>query len=212
MPKQPSESTSRRSVPYNLSLSTMPGQIFMPLIPQATADWQLPYDHVQHNMMPLQDVMNPPPPTPHHHPPQQQQHSPYMPHHSQPQQQPQQSRQWHDQPPTPTLQQAHSGPWSTQDDEILVKARNMNLPWGTIHANHFPTKTANACRKRYERLVQKRRGTDWDEDRSARLAVAYKEMREQTWSPLADQLGERWDHVEKAVSCPCQVSIVLELM
>ncbi len=50
----------------------------------------------------------------------------------------------------------------------------------------------------------KRRGTDWDEDRTTRLAVAYKEMREQTWSPLAEQLGERWDHVEKAVSLSFQ--------
>ena len=49
--------------------------------------------------------------------------------------------------------------------------------------------------------MTKRRGTDWDENRTARLAMAYKDMREQTWSPLAEHLGERWDHVEKAVSC-----------
>jgi Myb-like DNA-binding domain len=68
--------------------------------------------------------------------------------------------------PKEHMQQAHSGPWSTQDDEVLVKARNMNLPWATIHANHFPTETANTCRKRYEQLVQRRRGTD-SEDANA---------------------------------------------
>lgn len=45
----------------------------------------------------------------------------------------------------------------------------------------------------------KKRGSEWDEDRKGRLAVAYKERREETWMPLAQQLGERWDHVEKVV-------------
>ncbi len=92
-----------------------------------------------------------------------------------------------------------------------MQARSMNMAWGAIHEKHFPTKTANACRKRYERLMLKRRGTDWDEDRTARLAMAYKGMREQTWSPLAKELGERWEHVEKAVSCLCNVGFVLKL-
>lgn len=46
--------------------------------------------------------------------------------------------------------------------------------------------------------MTKRRGNDWDEERTARLARAYKDMREQTWSPLAERIGERWEHVEKA--------------
>jgi hypothetical protein len=87
----------------------------------------------------------------------------------------------------------------------------MNLAWGAIHEKHFPSKTANACRKRYERLMLKRRGNDWDEDRNARLAMAYKDMREQTWSPLAEHLGERWEHVEKAVSCSSKACPVITL-
>jgi hypothetical protein len=77
------------------------------------------------------------------------------------------------------------------------------MAWAAIQDKYFPSKTGNACRKRYERLMHKRKGNDWDEDRTGRLAVAYKDMREQTWSPLAERLGERWEHVEKAVSIPC---------
>lgn len=87
----------------------------------------------------------------------------------------------------------------------------MNMAWGAIHEKHFPTKTANACRKRYERLMLRRRGNEWDEDRTARLAVAYKEMREEIWSPLAQRLGERWEHVEKTVSCLSKVCFALKL-
>lgn len=216
MPKQPTERTSRRSAPYNLAISTaMPGQIYMPLVAPTPPDWQLSYDHVRPNMTPLQSVMDPLPPTPHD---QQQQHSPYMPHHHQQQQHEQHYPQYHQQasqrhepPPTPTFQQGQSLSWSADDDEVLVKARTMNLPWGAVHEKHFPNKTANACRKRYERLMVKRRGTDWDEDRTGRLAVAYKEMREQTWSPLAEQLGERWDHVERAVSDASSSALLMQL-
>jgi Myb-like DNA-binding domain len=240
MPKLSADRPSRKSAPYNLALSTtMPGQVYNSLVAAAAPhDW-ISYEHLQPNMMPLQDVMNPAPTTPHHQQSQHSQHSPYVNHHlhlqqqqthhhHHQQQQQQQHQHQHPQlshhqpdqplrqrydpvaPPTPTYSLNHqpppqaqaAGPWTPHDDELLVKARTKNLAWAAIHEKHFPTKTANACRKRYERLMLKRRGNDWDEDRNARLAVAYKDMREQTWSPLAEQLGERWEHVEKAVSCP----------
>ena len=40
--------------------------------------------------------------------------------------------------------------WTTQKVKELVQLRSQNLPWSQIAAN-FPGKTANACRKRYER-------------------------------------------------------------
>ena len=48
--------------------------------------------------------------------------------------------------------------------------------------------------------MTKRRSTDWDESRLESLAVAYRQTREQIWGPLAETLGEKWEHVEKAVS------------
>lgn len=47
--------------------------------------------------------------------------------------------------------------------------------------------------------MTKRRSTDWDESRLENLAVTYRQMREQIWGPLAERLGEKWEHVEKAV-------------
>jgi hypothetical protein len=47
--------------------------------------------------------------------------------------------------------------------------------------------------------MTKRRSTDWDEGRLQNLAINYRQMREQIWGPLADKLGEKWEHVEKAV-------------
>lgn len=94
----------------------------------------------------------------------------------------------------------NTGPWNADDDEVLVRARAAGLGWGQIHEQHFPSKTANACRKRYERLMMKRKGNDWDEARVERLATAYRDMREKIWKPLAVQLDEpHWEYVEKAV-------------
>jgi hypothetical protein len=47
------------------------------------------------------------------------------------------------------------GPWTTQDDEILCDYRAMGYSWAQIWENHFPGKSANACRKRHERLMQR---------------------------------------------------------
>lgn len=93
-----------------------------------------------------------------------------------------------------------SVPWPSRDDNLLIAARLQGLGWGQIQKEHFPTKTPNACRKRYERLIAKRRGSDWDSERFERLGIRYRELREQTWRPLADAVGEKWQDVEKIVS------------
>jgi hypothetical protein len=101
--------------------------------------------------------------------------------------------------PSPSLQPTQNGPWTTAEDEILCDYRTRGCSWYQIQEKHFPTKSANACRKRHERLMMKRRSLDWDESRLESLAVNYRQMREQIWRPLADRLGETWEHVEKAV-------------
>ncbi|KAK2765489.1 hypothetical protein FQN54_008343 [Arachnomyces sp. PD_36] len=90
-----------------------------------------------------------------------------------------------------------SSPWSGQDDEVLTSARSQSLGWAQIQKDHFPTKTPNACRKRYERLVAKKRSHDWDQERIERLAAHYLDLREQIWKPLAQVVGESWEEVEK---------------
>lgn len=109
--------------------------------------------------------------------------------------------------PTQPLHQRHqqhrsqSAPWTAQEDDRLLKSKRQGLQWDVIQKKYFPDKsTGNACRKRYERLENKRRATDWDEARLQKLAAAYIDMRQEIWGPLANKLGEKWDHVEKKVS------------
>ena len=174
MPKQPAARTNPRSAPYNRPMATtIAPQVatYLPLS-HAQTDWHSAHLHpVQHNMVPLTDIMNPYPHTQH--------------------------QQIH---PAHAAQSNQSNPWSSDEDDILVHARTRGLGWNQIHERHFQSKSANACRKRYERLMIKRRGTDWDEARLERMAVGYRDMREQMWKPLAHRVGERWEHVEKAVS------------
>ena len=92
-----------------------------------------------------------------------------------------------------------SSPWSGHDDNILTSARSQSLGWAQIQKDHFPSKTPNACRKRYERLVAKKRSHDWDQERIERLAAHYVELRDQIWKPLAQVVGENWEEVEKKV-------------
>lgn len=91
-------------------------------------------------------------------------------------------------------------PWSAHDDEILLAARAQGHGWNQIQSRHFPAKTANACRKRYERLIAKRRGSEWDNERIDRITRRYFDMRERMWRPLAEAEGENWEDVEKLVS------------
>ena len=94
-----------------------------------------------------------------------------------------------------------SSSWTPENDELLMKARRQNLNWQPIAAKYFPDKTANACRKRHERLMEKRyQHDDWEVAKTKTVAKAYTDTRAQLWKPLADQVGVQWQTVEAKVS------------
>ncbi|RDA83367.1 hypothetical protein CP532_4744 [Ophiocordyceps camponoti-leonardi (nom. inval.)] len=99
-------------------------------------------------------------------------------------------------PIPPSQHRASSGAWSPQSDQQLVAARMQGLNWGQIKDAYFPSKTANACRKRHERLMERRGAEDWDHRKLQRLAKEYMSMRREIWSGLAARTGERWNVVE----------------
>lgn len=92
-----------------------------------------------------------------------------------------------------------SGAWSMRDDHTLLTARMQGLNWTQIHEKHFPNKSANACRKRHERLIDSRGRGDSEHQRLERIASEYVEMREEIWRDLARKTGEKWTYVEKQV-------------
>jgi hypothetical protein len=94
------------------------------------------------------------------------------------------------------------GTWTAEDDRTLIQARTRGQNWADLQRTHFPTKTANACRKRYERLVERRGIHDYSGRRLEMVANEYMNMRKEIWSPLADRLGMKWEVVEALVG-PC---------
>lgn len=94
-----------------------------------------------------------------------------------------------------------SSSWSQVDDETLIKARAQGLNWNQISPKHFPTKSANACRKRHERLMEKQNAEQWDGVRLDILAAAYMECRSEMWRILGAKVGEKWQLVEQKVCC-----------
>ncbi|MCJ1481210.1 hypothetical protein MMC06_001366 [Schaereria dolodes] len=90
----------------------------------------------------------------------------------------------------------NSSAWSTEDDAQLMRARREGLSWARTAHDYLNAKTANACRKRYERLVKKPNSKEWDPFESETSAKAYIEVREQMWRILADKLGVKWQTVE----------------
>ncbi|KAL8739471.1 MAG: hypothetical protein Q9190_007726 [Brigantiaea leucoxantha] len=91
-----------------------------------------------------------------------------------------------------------STPWTPEDDRQLIDARQQLLNWAPIAHKYFPTKTPNACRKRHERLMEKRNNNgSWDAAKIEALATTYSEVREQMWKILADRLQENWKTVER---------------
>ncbi|KAI1333925.1 hypothetical protein F5Y15DRAFT_321481 [Xylariaceae sp. FL0016] len=97
-------------------------------------------------------------------------------------------------PPIP--HRPSSGAWTPQDDANLLTARQQGLNWGQIQSNYFPNKTANACRKRHERLLERKGADDWDTRKLERLAKEYMSIRKEIWQPLANRTGEKWNVVE----------------
>ncbi|MCJ1434354.1 hypothetical protein MMC27_003722 [Xylographa pallens] len=88
--------------------------------------------------------------------------------------------------------------WSYDNDEILMKGRAQGMSWAPLAALHLPSKTADACRKRHGRLMEKKNAGLLDEQGvpSEKLARAYTESREMMWKIVADKMGEKWQDVE----------------
>jgi len=97
---------------------------------------------------------------------------------------------------------ASGGPWTAEMDEILID-NHKRMKWDQIAERYFNnSKTGNACRKRYARVVSERKEpSKWAPERVQRVIQAYKRgtTRERMWRPLAEELGESWEHVEKLV-------------
>ncbi|KZF25011.1 hypothetical protein L228DRAFT_243789 [Xylona heveae TC161] len=89
-----------------------------------------------------------------------------------------------------------AGAWNPQEDEVLVSARAQGMNWAPIQQTHFPTKTPNACRKRHERLMERRNAEDWDTVKLETLCKEYMNVRKEMWSILSARLGEKWQTVE----------------
>ena len=101
----------------------------------------------------------------------------------------------------PTQHRASSGAWTQEDDRTLLALRAMGKNWNQIQREAFPTKTGNACRKRHERLMERRGQNDFDNRKLERLSKEYMSMRKEIWQPLAARCGEKWNVVEAQV-CP----------
>ena len=102
-------------------------------------------------------------------------------------------------PAPPVQHRPSSGAWTPQDDQQLLSARMQGLNWGQIRENYFPSKTPNACRKRHERLMERKGADDWDNRKMQRIAKEYMAMRKEIWSGLAHRTGEKWNVVEQKV-------------
>jgi hypothetical protein len=100
--------------------------------------------------------------------------------------------------PTASLQR-NAAIWNAADDEILLQARQSGLNWQPIANRHFPNKTANACRKRHERLIERRHVEDWDAEKLEMLAQEYLAIRKEMWMVLASRVDEKWTTVEAKV-------------
>lgn len=101
--------------------------------------------------------------------------------------------------PPPIPHRASSGAWSPQDDKNLLQARQQGLNWAQIQSSYFPSKTPNACRKRHERLMERKGADNWDARKFEKIAMEYSNMRQELWQPLAQRCGEKWKVVEAKV-------------
>lgn len=103
--------------------------------------------------------------------------------------------------PPPSIRPS-SGAWNPTDDQTLMAARAQGMNWAPIQQAYFPNKTGNACRKRHERLMERRSADDWDGLKLENLAKTYMGMRREIWQGLAQQTGEKWNVVEQKVRPP----------
>ena len=103
-------------------------------------------------------------------------------------------------PPGTDHHGSHSHSWKPENDELLMRAHQHGMNWQTIAHKFFPDKNADTCRRRHERLMEKR-DLYYDSERAKAdtVAKAYVDVREQVWKPLADRVGEKWQVVEAKV-------------
>jgi hypothetical protein len=99
----------------------------------------------------------------------------------------------------PAQHRASSGAWNANDDQTLLGARASGQNWAQIQQNYFPSKTPNACRKRHERLMERKGADDWDTRKLEKMAKEYMSLRKEIWAPLALRTGEKWNVVEQKV-------------
>lgn len=104
----------------------------------------------------------------------------------------------------PAQHRASSGAWNASDDQTLLGARASGQNWAQIQQNYFLTKTPNACRKRHERLMERKGADDWDARKMETIAQEYMKLRKEIWAPLAQRTGEKWNVVEQKV---CNTSL-----
>lgn len=90
--------------------------------------------------------------------------------------------------------------WTAEEDQALMEARASGMNWPPIAARFFPGKTGNACRKRHERLIERRNAENWGGIKAETLARQYMIYHAAMWKPLADSLGEKWQVIEAKVS------------
>ncbi|KAI9806016.1 MAG: hypothetical protein M1833_004423 [Piccolia ochrophora] len=95
-----------------------------------------------------------------------------------------------------SIGQRASTAWTAQEDQLLMNARAQGLNWAPIQQAHFPGKTPNACRKRHERLMERRSAEDWDAEKFQTLAKEYQSLRKDMWTMLGNRVGEKWQLVE----------------
>jgi len=108
------------------------------------------------------------------------------------------TRQYFTQPPA-SIHHSSEG-WSPKDDQILITAARPEWAnWPLIQQVFFPSKTLNACRKRYESLMERSMADDWDGRKLENLSKNYMIMRREIWRPLALAGGEKWNVVEQKV-------------
>ncbi|KAL5601243.1 uncharacterized protein BROUX77_005492 [Berkeleyomyces rouxiae] len=88
--------------------------------------------------------------------------------------------------------------WSSAEDLLLEELRRRRGRWSEV-SKKFKGKSANACRKRYERIQQRKVASE----RNAALdkthvAVAYWEVREEMWKILESRMpGVKWEKLER---------------
>ena len=85
------------------------------------------------------------------------------------------------------------------------------MNWASI-ASNFHGKTPNACRKRHERLMEKKASEDSDGIRTEVLARAYLDCREQIWAPLAEKVHQKWQTVESKVAPSPRILVAVDVL